>query len=329
MIDTSRRSFSLALTGAAACTTLGMAGLAHAQAWPSRPLKIIVPYPAGGGPDATVRRIAEKLATTLGQPVLTENRPGAAAVIGAKAVANSPPDGYTLGYLSSSHATVQAIGGRIDLEREFAPIAMIGTSPFVAVVNPASPYTTLAAFIEAARARPGRLTYASAGLGSPAHIAVERLRERVPGLDLVHVPFKGAVESANAIAGGQIDFSISLLAACLPHFAAGRLRPLALTTTERMPLLPAVPTIAEAGVAGYRFDAWGGFVAPAGTPPDIVARLYAAIVKATAEPDYLAFVESTGGQRRLSASPQAFALEIRETLAAEKETVTRLGLKES
>jgi tripartite-type tricarboxylate transporter receptor subunit TctC len=329
MTDTTRRTLSIGLAGAAAATALGLTGAARAQAWPSRPLKIIVPYPAGGGPDTTVRRIAEKLSATLGQPVLTENRPGAAAVIGAKAVASAPPDGYTLGYLSSSHATVQAIGARLDLEREFAPIAMIGLSPFVAVVNPASPYPTLKAFIDAARAQPGRLTYASAGVGSPAHIAVERLRERVPGLDLVHVPFKGAVESANAIIGGQIDFSISLLAACLPHFASARLKPLALTTQERMAILPAVPTMAEAGVAGYRFDAWGGFVAPAGTPADIVARLFAAIDKATAEPDYLAFVDSTGGQRRMSASPQAFAREIRETLAAERETVVRLGLKES
>lgn len=329
MIDSKRRTFSLALTGVAAATACGIATDARAQAWPSRPVRIIVPYPAGGGPDATVRKIAEKLATLLGQPVLTENRPGAAALIGAKAVSAAAPDGYTLGYLTSSHATVQAITGRLDLEKEFAPIAMIGLSPFVAVVNTSSPHTTLKSFLDAARAQPGKLTYGSAGVGSPAHIAVERMRERVPGLEMVHVPFKGAIESANAIIGGQIDFSISLLAACLPHFRSGRLKPLALTTTQRMALLPDVPTMVEAGVPGYRFDAWGGFVAPAGTPADIVERLFAAIDKATAEPDYRAFVESTGGQRLMSASPQAFAREIRETLASERETVTRLGLKES
>ncbi|RPH40595.1 MAG: tripartite tricarboxylate transporter substrate binding protein [Burkholderiales bacterium] len=329
MIDSKRRTLSLGLAGIAAAAASGLPAGARAQAWPARPVKIIVPYPAGGGPDATVRRIAEKLAGMLGQPVLTENRPGAAAMIGAKAVATAAPDGYTLGYLSSSHATLQAITGRIDLEKEFAPIAMIGLSPFVAVVNASSPHATLKSFIDAALAQPGKLTYASAGVGSPAHIAVERLRERVPGLDLLHVPFKGAVESANAIIGGQIDFSISLLAACLPHFRSGRLKPLGLTTPERMALLPGVPTLVEAGVPGYRFDAWGGFVAPAGTPPEIVARLFAAIDKATADPDYLAFVDSTGGQRRMSASPQAFAREIRETLASEQQTVARLGLKES
>ena len=328
MIDRNRRNVSLGLAGLGSVATAGFAGRARAQAWPSKPIRIVVPYPAGGGPDATVRRIAEKLGATLGQPVLTENRPGAAALIGAKAVAAAPPDGHTLGYLSSSHATVQAITGRLDLEKEFTPIAMIGLSPFVAVVSTASPIRTLGAFLDAARARPGKLTYASAGVGSPAHIAVERLRERVPGLDLLHVPFKGAVESANAIVGGQIDFSISLLAACLPHFRSGRLKPLALTTPERLALLPEVPTMVEAGVAGYRFDAWGGIVAPAGTPAEIVARLFAAIDRATSEPDYLSFVESTGGQRRMSPSPQAFAREIRDTLETERATVARLGLKE-
>jgi tripartite-type tricarboxylate transporter receptor subunit TctC len=299
----------------------------RAQAWPARPLKIVVPYPAGGAPDATARRIAEKLSAQLGQPVVVENKPGGSAVIGARAVATAPADGYTLLYLVSAHATVQAMGGRLDLEREFAPIARTGTSPFVAVVSADAPWPTLRAFLDAARAQPGRYTYGTAGVGSPAHIAVERIRERVPGLDLLQVPFKGAVESANALVGGQIDFSVGVLAAILPHLKSGRLRALALTTPERLAVLPDVPTMVEAGVPGYGFDAWGGVAAPAGTPAEIVTRLHAAIAKGSAEADYRAYADSVGQQVSVSDSPQAFAQEIRETLARERETVGRLGLK--
>ena len=328
-IDDGRRALTRGLAATGGLMLAGAAGLARAQAWPVRPIRVIVPFPAGGSPDVTARRIAEKIAVTLGQPVLVENRPGAAALIGAKAVSTAAPDGYTLGYLSSGHATVQAITGKLDVEKEFKPIAMVGTSPFLAVVNPASPWKTLREFLDAARAQPGRLTVGTAGVGSPAHIAFERIRERLPGLDLVHVPFKGAIESYNAIIGGQIDFSVSVLGAALPHLQAQRLRPLAVTTAERLAVLPAVPTMIEAGVPGYRFDAWGGFSAPAGTPDEIIARLHAAIARAANEPDYRAFAESQGAQVMVSASPQAFAREIAETLAVERATVQRLGLKEN
>ncbi|MEI7444372.1 MAG: tripartite tricarboxylate transporter substrate binding protein [Burkholderiales bacterium] len=327
--DERRRGYLRGL-GAAGALALAVAGRgARAQAWPAKPIRVIVPFPAGGTPDVTVRRIAERIAPMLGQPVVVENRPGAAALIGAKAVAAAPPDGYTIGYLSSGHATVQAITGRLDLEKEFRPIAMVGSSPFLAAVNPSSPWRTLREVLDAARAQPGRLTVGSAGVGSPAHIAFERMRERLPGLDLNHVPFKGAVESYNAIVGGQIDFTVSVLGAALPHLQAQRLRPLAVTTSERLAMLPAVPTMVEAGVPGYRFDAWGGFAAPAGTPDDVIARLYTVIARAAGEPDYRAFAESQGAQSLVSASPQAFARDIAETLAVERATVQRLGLKES
>jgi len=302
---------------------------AHAQSWPTRPVRIVVPYPAGGSPDATSRRIAEKIAGQLGQPVLVENRPGGGALIGAKVVSTAPPDGYTLVYLSSAHATQQAITGRIDVEKEFAPISMISVSPFVAVVNAGAPWQTLREVLDAALARPGRLTYGSAGVGSPAHIAFERIRERVPALDMLHVPFKGAVESYNALVGGQIDFSVSVLGAALPHLQARRLRALAVTPTQRVAVLPDVPTLVEAGVPGYRFDAWGGFAATAGTPPDVIARLHAAISRAAREADYQAFAASQGSQVVVSASPEAFAREIAETVVSEREMVNRLGLKGS
>jgi tripartite-type tricarboxylate transporter receptor subunit TctC len=323
-IDDGRRGL-LRLAGGA--LLLAGTGTARAQAWPSKPIRIIVPYPAGGSPDATTRRIAEKLSTQLGQPVLVENRPGGGALIGAKVVSTAAPDGYALLYLSSAHATQQAITGRIDVEKEFAPIAMVGVSPFVAVVNAGAPWKTLREVLDAALAEPGRLTYGSAGVGSPAHIAFERIRERVAGLDMLHVPFKGAIESYNALVGAQIDFSVSVFGAALPHLRAGRLRALAVTPEQRVAVLPDVPTMVEAGVPGYRFDAWGGFSAPAGTPPDVIARLHAAITKAAGEPDYLAFAASQGAQVRVSASPQAFAREITETLASERATVDRLGLK--
>jgi tripartite-type tricarboxylate transporter receptor subunit TctC len=204
---------------------------------------------------------------------------------------------------------------------------MVGVSPFVATVSAGAPWKTLREVLDAALAKPGRLTYGSAGVGSPAHIAFERIRERVPGLDLVHVPFKGAVESYNALVGEQIDFTVSVLGAALPHLTARRLRALAVTTSQRVAVLPEVPTMVEAGVPGYRFDAWGGIAAPAGTPADVVARLHAAIVRLAGDADYLAFAASQGAQVQVSESPRAFAREIAETLVSERETVARLGLK--
>jgi tripartite-type tricarboxylate transporter receptor subunit TctC len=325
--DDRRRRLLRRAPAAAAALLLSGAAPVRAQAWPARSVRIVVSFPAGGSPDATTRRFADRLAAQFGQPFVVENRPGAAGLIGAKAVTAAPPDGYTLAYVSSAHVTQQAITGRIDMEKEFAPIAMVGVSPFVAVVNAASPWRTLREVLDAALARPGRLTYGSAGVGSPAHIAFERIRERVPGLDMVHVPFKGAIESYNALVGGQIDFTVSVLGAGLPHLQAGRLRALAVTTARRLAVIPDVPTVVEAGVAGYRFDAWGGFAAPAGTPEDVVARLHAAIARIAAEPDYQAFAASQGAQVQVSASPRAFAREIADTLVAERETVERLGLK--
>jgi tripartite-type tricarboxylate transporter receptor subunit TctC len=328
-IDDGRRALIRGLTGIGGLALAGAGGHARAQAWPNRPIRVIVPFPAGGSPDATARRVADKITVTLGQPVLVENRPGAAGLIGAKAVSAAAPDGYTLLYVNSGHATVQAITGKLDMDKEFRPITMVGASPFLAAVNPTSPWKTLRELLDGARAQPGRLTFGTAGIGSPAHIAFERIRERAPGLDMVHVPFKGAIEAYNAIVGGQIDFTVAVLGAALPHLQAQRLRPLAVTTVERLALLPAVPTMVEAGVPGYRFDAWGGFAAPAGTPDEVIARLHAVIVKAAAEPDYRAFAESQGAQVLTSASPQAFAREIAATLVAERETVERLGLKGS
>lgn len=327
--DARRHALIQGMAWAGGIPLAGALRTAGAQTWPSRPIRVIVPFPAGGSPDATTRRIGEKIALTLGQSVLIENRPGAAGLVGARAVAAAPPDGYTLGYLSSGHATVQAITGKLDVQKDFRPIAMVGVSPFLAVVNTSSPWKTLRDVLDAIRAQPGRLTVGSAGVGSPAHIAFERMRERLPGLDLVHVPFKGAIETYNAIVGGQIDFTVGVLGAALPHLQAQRLRPLAVTTSERVAVLPAVPTMVEAGVPGYRYDAWGGFAAPAGTPDDIVARLYAAIARAAQDPDYRAYAESQGAQVRVSASPQAFETEITETLAIERATVQRLGLKET
>src|SRR6266567_9343635 len=257
----------------------------HAQPYPSRLIKIIVPYAAGGAVDIVARTIGQPLAEALKQPVIVDNRPGASANIGMEIVAKAAPDGYILLMASNGIATNMALFPQLafDAQGDFAPIAKIGYAPLVIVVPASSSAKSLKDLIAMAKAEPGKLTYASAGNGSSGHLAGELLKSAAK-IDVLHVPYKGGAPAITDLLGERISFMPINPVEVMAHIRAGRLRALAVASDKRFPLLPDVPTVTEAGVPGYEASVWWGLVAPAKTPPEIVRQLNAETNKALANP---------------------------------------------
>ncbi|MBM3526979.1 MAG: tripartite tricarboxylate transporter substrate binding protein [Alphaproteobacteria bacterium] len=266
----------------AAAASLGLAAQAQtqaqAQAWPDKPIKMVVPFPPGG-PIDTMARLAGKFITDgVGQQVVIENRPGAGSTIGSKAVASSPPDGYTLLFGSSGSLAVAPslyLKAGIDPVKMFAPIASFSLLPHVMVVNPQVPAKTLKEFIAHAKANPGKLNY-GAGLGTPPYL-LSTLFVRKAGLDIAYIPYQGAAPAITDLLAGRTQFTIDGTVALLPHVRAGKLRAIAMARGERWPEIPDVPTLVESGFPDFTLDAWTGLVAPAGTPAPILEKLNAAI----------------------------------------------------
>lgn len=277
-----RRIFRAALAAAAAL----VCGAAAGQSYPAKPVRIIVPFPAGGGYDFNARNIAQKLADSLGQPFVVENRAGANGNIGSDVVAKAAPDGYTLllGGIGPQALSV-ALYPKLpyDPERDLQPISLVAAQPNLLVVKPALPVKSLAEFIGYAKANPGKLSVGSAGNGSGQHFGLEQLKQDA-GINAVHVPYKGAAPLHAALLGGEIDAAFNIIQLPMPQVRKGELRALAIASKRRSPLAPEVPTMAELGYA-IDFDTWYGLYAPAGTPKDIVARLNAEVVKATSAPE--------------------------------------------
>ena len=267
-------------------TALVIVGHAWAQTYPSKPVRIIVPYPPGGGVDVVARVVGRRLADTLAQPVLVENRGGAAGVLGADIVAKASPDGYTMGLLTSTLLMTPALQKvPYDTARDFAPIILFATVPNILVVHPSLPARNLQELMQLARARPGELTHATSGNGSVPHLMMELLRTMTPRFDIVHVPYKGNAQAINDLLGGHVTMHISSMLSATPYVKSGRLRPIAVTSGQRARALPQVPTFAEAGAAGYDVSSLWGFLAPAQTPADIINRLYSDIGKIIKYPD--------------------------------------------
>ncbi|MFC4432265.1 Bug family tripartite tricarboxylate transporter substrate binding protein [Cupriavidus respiraculi] len=248
--------------------------------WPSRPVRMIVPFPAGSSPDLIARLVTEKLAAVLGQPVVVENRPGAGGNIGTGMVARATPDGYTLlftinGPLVTAPALYRQLG--YDPFRQLAPVTLVATSPNVLVVDAQLPVRNVAEFVALARSRPGVLNYGSVGNGSAAHLAMEQLMASA-GIALQHVPYAGFPQITTAMVGGQVQAAFMVPAIAMPMVQAGKLRLLAVSTAGRTSLLPNVPTVAESGYPGFEAISWQAVLAPAGTPAAIVDRLYRELV---------------------------------------------------
>ena len=266
----------------AGAIALSLHGLAHGQAYPSKPIRMIVPYPPGGGTDIFARLLAAKLSPALGQQVVIEQRPGAGGVIGADVAAKAVPNGYTLLIGQASNLAInQHLMSKLPYDplKDFAPITLIATSPGLLVVHPSLPIRTVKDLVALARSKPGTINYASAGNGSPGHLAAAYFN-KVAHIDLLHVPYKGATPAMTDVIAGHASLYFTSPVAAQPYVQSGRLRQIAVTSAQRFPPLPYVPSIAEAGYPDFDITSWWGLLAPAGIPRDIVARLHTESVTA-------------------------------------------------
>jgi tripartite-type tricarboxylate transporter receptor subunit TctC len=287
-------------------------GAASAQAvYPTRAVRILVPYPAGGGVDILARTLGDELSRKWGQSVIIENRPGAGGVVASQALATSPPDGTTLIVVASGHATNPFLYAKLpyDTFKDFTPISLLASSPNILLVRADSPYKTLADLLAAARAKPGSLSYGMAGNGTSTHLAGELLKN-LAKVDIVAIPYKGGGPAINDLLGGQIPISLNNGPESMGQISAGSVRALGVTTAKRAALLPDVPTIAEAGVPGYDTGVWWGLLGPANMPADVVAKLSHDFVAAVNAP---AVKERLGGMGAspIGSSPQQLDAQIR------------------
>jgi tripartite-type tricarboxylate transporter receptor subunit TctC len=280
------RRLCLWIALALAAGTFAGPALAQPAGYPNRPVRIIVPFAPGGGVDTVGRIVAAKMSELLGQPVIIENRGGAGGNIGTAMAAKSPPDGYTILYTTSGHAISPALYRSLpfDAVKDFVPITQILATTFVLVVKPSLPANSVQELIVLAKSRPGSLNFGSAGPGTSLHMAMEMFKQAA-GLDMAHVPYRGDAPLQAALIGGEVDLGMVPQSTGLPHIESRALRALAVIGAQRSPVLPQVPTFAEAGVAGLEGRSWNGFFAPAGTPPEIVAAIHKAATASLAAPE--------------------------------------------
>ena len=311
-----------------AAASLSMAGPTLAQSYPDRPIRIVVPFAAGGGSDVVARAIAQKLTEKLGQSVAVENCTGAGGSLGAAQVARAPADGYTLLLGSSSEIALYpqvAANVPYDSHSDFIPIALLATVPLVLTVAENLPVKTVQELLAYARQNPGKLTYGSAGPGSTTHMAMV-LFNSMTGTSMTHVPYRGSPPVITDLLAGNLQLAIATLAAVAPHAGGGKLRLLAVSTVRRATALPDLPTIQESGVPGYATGLWTGLLAPANTAPHIVARLNAAVADALASSDFKEMLARQGAELAGS-TPDQFAEEIRRELAVWRDVVKKTGIR--
>src|SRR5438132_9692960 len=299
---------ALALAAIVAAPPLLLATPSLAKDYPSRPVKIIVPFGAGGPADVTARQIGNILQENFGQPFVVENRTGAGGVIGTVEAAKSPPDGYTLLMMSNTQTANESLvplaQRKYELMRDLAPIAPVNYSDLVIVVHPSVPAKTLAEFIALAKSQPGKLNYASSGQGTPYHMAGE-LFKATAGINLVHVPYRNSGEARSGVIGGQVQMMIDAVPAMAPNIGENQVRALATTGKQRSAVLPNVPTAIEAGVAGYEATIWLGLMAPAGTPKPVIDKLNAAVNAIVKRPDIVKLWTQQGAVP-MSMTPEEF-----------------------
>lgn len=288
------------------------ASMACAQTYPNRPVRLIVPYPPGGPVDILGRTVAQKLAESLGQNVLVDNRAGASGIVGTEVAAKAPPNGYTLVVAAMTLTIQHTLYPKLpyDLSKDFTAIASVAGGPLVLVIHPSVPVKNVKELIAFARARPGQLNYASPGSGSASHLSGEMLKT-MAGIQVVHVPYKGGAPAVADLLGGHVTFMFNTISTALPHVRSGRLRGLGVTSALRSRAAPEIPTIAEAGVPGFESGTWYGITGPAGIPQNIVARLNAEINKSLEAPDMKEHIAGMGLET-MGGTPERFAALIRD-----------------
>jgi tripartite-type tricarboxylate transporter receptor subunit TctC len=313
---------------AVATVLIGSGAIAQTPTYPTKPVRLVVPFGPGGAPDLVARNLAPKLTESLGQPAVVENRVGAGGIIGMEIVARSAPDGHTLVVGSAGPvAIVPNLRRKLayDVAHDFAPISMVTAIPFLLVVHPSLPVKSLKELIALAKSRPGELNYGSPGNGSTTHLATELLKSAT-GMKITHIPYKSVADAATALVSGQVQILSGDLNSMLPQVKAGRMRPIAVTTAHRSHLLPETPSVAESGVPGFDTSGWSGLLAPAATPPAIIERLNAIVAKALAAPDVRTRISALGGEVRAS-SPAEFAALIRSETAKYAKLVKGAGIE--
>lgn len=319
-----RRLLVVLCAGAAVALASGGAG---AQAWPSKPIRIIVPFTPGSGTDIIARALSDRLSANLGQPVVVENRVGAGGTIGAGVVAKADPDGYTILVQSSSHTvnpfTFQSLP--YDTQRDFAGVTPLAVLPNVLIISPAKGIRSVQELVAAAKAKPGTINYASAGSGSATHLNAEKFRLNA-GFDAVHIPFKGSPEAITEVMTGRVDYYFSPVVSALPQIKDGKLLALAVGSPTRSSVLPDVPTTVEAGVPNSEYTFWVGMLVPAKTPRDVVKKLHDEVQKALASPEVKERYAKLGAEP-MPMTPEQFDAYIREEMAANEKLIRAAGIK--
>ena len=291
---------------------LGAASLSFAQAWPTRTVTIVVPFPAGGTTDVLARAIANKLGPVLNQTVIVDNRPGAGATLGAALVAKAAPDGHTMLMGAVHHTIATSVYQKLsyNFQKDFSPITTVALVPNVLVVSTSKPYKTVSDLVADAKSSPGKLTYGSNGSGTAQHLIGTQF-QMTSGTEILHVPYKGSAPLTTDMLGGQVDMSFDTITPVLPFIKQGKLRPLAVTTAKRSSALPDVPTMQEAGIAGLDIGTWFGLLAPAATPKDITEKLNKEIVKIINTPEFQKQMADIGAEP-VGNSQQEMARQIQE-----------------
>ena len=323
---TARRPVRLTgtLTLAAAC--LCASGMSYAQAWPAKPVRMIVPIAGGGSTDAISRLVGTKLGEIWGHTVLVENRPGGSTMIGAEVVARATPDGYTMLMATSAFPANFSLFRKVPYKlSDFAPVSNVAESPNVLAVHPSVPAKSVTELIALLRSRPGQINYGSGGVGGSTHLAAE-LFKLLAKVDVTHIPYKGGGPAVTDLLGGQISMIFGNLPAVLPHVNTGRINVLAIASARRSPTLPNLPTMDEAGVRGFEASTWAGLLMPAGTPQPIIAKFYADLQKIYAQPDMKERM-ATGGFEAIGNSPKEFAAYLDLEVARWEKVIRAAGIK--
>ena len=300
---------------------------ASSQAYPVKPIRIIVPYAPGGSTDVLFRIFAPRLTEVLGQQALIDNRPGAASTIGLDIVAKAPPDGYTVGVANIAYGANPSIYKKMpfDAEKDLAPVGLVSIVTMVLSVHPSIPARSVKEFVALAKAKPGSLAYSSAGNGSANHLATARFAH-MAGVNLQHVPYKGGGPAVIAIVAGEVSTLFATIPSAIHHFKSGKLRPLAVSSAKRNAVLPELPTVAEAGVPGYEAIEWQGLMVPTGTPRDVIMRLNQAFAKVAAMPEVKEKVAALGSDLTPS-TPEEFDAFVKRELSVWSKVVRDVGIK--